>query len=130
MDGAEGAENTLTMTQTYTWEFQCKYELQRYPFDAQVNSVTIIKVRILFQPQECKIEMTVEKLANTTVRLLAKEVRYCHNQVCRCRRILEYAGHTFSAPLMIKIMKMIINCDDNNGSSRIPFFLLSHKDPS
>ena len=33
----EGAENSLTMNQTYTWEFQCKYELQRYPFDTQVN---------------------------------------------------------------------------------------------
>ena len=33
----EGAENSLTMNQTYTWEFQCKYELQRYPFDAQVD---------------------------------------------------------------------------------------------
>ena len=33
----EGAENRLTMNQTYTWEFQCKYELQRYPFDTQVE---------------------------------------------------------------------------------------------
>ena len=33
----EGAENSLTTNQTYTWEFQCKYELQRYPFDTQVN---------------------------------------------------------------------------------------------
>ena len=33
----EGAGNRLTMNQTYTWEFQCKYELQRYPFDTQVN---------------------------------------------------------------------------------------------
>ena len=33
----EGAENSLTMNQTYTWEFQCQYELQRYPFDAQVT---------------------------------------------------------------------------------------------
>ena len=32
----EGAENRLTMNQTYTWEFQCKYKLQRYPFDTQV----------------------------------------------------------------------------------------------
>ena len=32
----EGAENTLTMTQTYTWEFQCQYKLQHYPFDTQV----------------------------------------------------------------------------------------------
>ena len=34
----EGAENRLTMKQTYTWEFQCKYQLQRYPFDTQVIS--------------------------------------------------------------------------------------------
>ena len=33
----QGAENTLTMTQTYTWEFQCQYKLQRYPFDTQVG---------------------------------------------------------------------------------------------
>ena len=33
----EGAENTLTMAQTYTWEFQCQYELQTYPFDKQVH---------------------------------------------------------------------------------------------
>ena len=32
----EGAENRLTMKQTYTWEFQCKYQLQKYPFDTQV----------------------------------------------------------------------------------------------
>ena len=33
----EGSENRLTMYQTYTWEFQCKNELQRYPFDTQVD---------------------------------------------------------------------------------------------
>ena len=33
----EGSENRLNMGQTYTWGFQCKYLLQRYPFDAQVN---------------------------------------------------------------------------------------------
>ena len=35
----EGAENRLTMNQTYTWEFQCQYMLQRYPFDTQVRKV-------------------------------------------------------------------------------------------
>ena len=34
----EGAENTLTMAQTYTWEFQCQYMLQHYPFDTQVSN--------------------------------------------------------------------------------------------
>ena len=33
----EGAENRLTMNQTYTLEFQCKYKLQHYPFDNQVT---------------------------------------------------------------------------------------------
>ena len=32
----EGRDHALTMNQTYTWEFQCKYQLQRYPFDTQV----------------------------------------------------------------------------------------------
>ena len=32
----EGADHKLTMEQMYTWEFQCKYQLQRYPFDTQV----------------------------------------------------------------------------------------------
>ena len=35
----KGAENSLTMNQTYTWEFQCKYQLQRYPFDTQVPNL-------------------------------------------------------------------------------------------
>ena len=34
----EGDANTLMMTQTYTWEFQCNYFLQRYPFDSQVHT--------------------------------------------------------------------------------------------
>ena len=34
----DGADNNLTMTQTYTHEFQCRYRLQRYPFDTQVLS--------------------------------------------------------------------------------------------
>ena len=32
----EGGKNTLTMKQVYTWQFQCKYNLQNYPFDTQV----------------------------------------------------------------------------------------------
>ena len=31
------AKNRLTMNQTYTHEFQCQYELQRYPFDLQAT---------------------------------------------------------------------------------------------
>ena len=33
----QGGENTLTMYQTYTHEFQCVYQLKRYPFDTQVS---------------------------------------------------------------------------------------------
>ena len=41
-----GAENRLTMNQTYTWEFQCMYELQRYPFDTQVQEFAKYNNRI------------------------------------------------------------------------------------
>ena len=34
----QGDKNRLTMNQTYTWEFQCQYKLQHYPFDTQVDS--------------------------------------------------------------------------------------------
>ena len=33
----QGGENRLTMYQTYTHEFQCVYQLTRYPFDTQVT---------------------------------------------------------------------------------------------
>ena len=33
----KGEENRLTMKQTYTFQFQCKYDLKRYPFDTQVH---------------------------------------------------------------------------------------------
>ena len=39
----EGGENKLTMTQAYTWEFQCNYKLQKYPFDTQVNMIQILE---------------------------------------------------------------------------------------
>ena len=34
-----GDENTLSMQQTYTHEFQCVYQLMKYPFDTQVSSI-------------------------------------------------------------------------------------------
>ena len=33
----QGADNGLTMQQTYTHNFQCEYMLHRYPFDTQVS---------------------------------------------------------------------------------------------
>ena len=33
----EGSENSLVMTQSYTHDFQCVYQLERYPFDTQVK---------------------------------------------------------------------------------------------
>ena len=40
----QGGKNRLTMNQTYTWEFQCKYELSRYPFDTQVCETKLILI--------------------------------------------------------------------------------------
>ena len=33
----KGVENTLSMVQSYTHEFQCVYRLEKYPFDTQVR---------------------------------------------------------------------------------------------
>ena len=33
----KGDENTLSMVQSYTHEFQCNYQLYKYPFDTQVR---------------------------------------------------------------------------------------------
>ena len=32
----KGGENSLSMVQSYTHEFQCVYQLEKYPFDTQV----------------------------------------------------------------------------------------------
>ena len=37
----KGEENSLIMTQSYTHDFQCVYQLQRYPFDTQVCNLVI-----------------------------------------------------------------------------------------
>ena len=41
----KGEENSLVMEQAYTLEFQCVYQLDKYPFDTQV---TVIYVHPLF----------------------------------------------------------------------------------
>ena len=38
----KGNENTLVMTQSYTLDFQCTYQLERYPFDTQVINTKLI----------------------------------------------------------------------------------------
>ena len=35
----KGSKNSLVMTQSYTHDFQCVYQLERYPFDTQVGKV-------------------------------------------------------------------------------------------
>ena len=36
----KGNENSLSMVQSYTHEFQCVYQLESYPFDSQVETNT------------------------------------------------------------------------------------------
>ena len=40
----KGSENRLSMYQTYTHKFLCRYTLQKYPFDQQVNIVLLCMV--------------------------------------------------------------------------------------
>ena len=37
----KGKDNSLIMRQSYTHDFQCVYQLQRYPFDTQVGSIPV-----------------------------------------------------------------------------------------
>ena len=53
-----GSENTLTMKQTYTHEFQCSFKLAKYPFDGQT----------------CSIEMTSTDIDASTLKLLPKQL--------------------------------------------------------
>ena len=54
----KGSENHLTLEQTYTHEFQCRYELENYPFDKQ----------------ECSINMTTTKLDKPIMTLIPKKL--------------------------------------------------------
>ena len=40
----EGKDNSLSMYQTYTKSFQCLYNLQKYPFDTQVERIFIYPI--------------------------------------------------------------------------------------
>ena len=54
----KGSENRLILTQTYTHEFQCVYQLDSYPFDKQT----------------CSIDMTTSDLDTSTLRLFPKKL--------------------------------------------------------
>ena len=82
----QGSKNRLTMNQTYTWEFQCQYVLQRYPFDTQVRETQLILILHFCSAQECKIEMTVDGFSNDQVKLFAKQVVPVYCRACEmCR---------------------------------------------
>ncbi len=82
----QGNKSILTMNQTYTWEFQCKYRLKRYPFDTQVFE-KFTKIVHFIISQECKIKMTVDGFSQATVNLIAGQVslqfisKYHHGKV-------------------------------------------------
>ena len=54
----EGSENRLTLKQTYTFQFQCRYWLEKYPFDKQ----------------SCSIDMTTTELDNPMMMLFPKNL--------------------------------------------------------
>ena len=53
-----GSENTIVMSQTYTHQFQCIFDLRNYPFDKQT----------------CSIEMATSNLDAPTMRLSPKQL--------------------------------------------------------
>ena len=50
VENFQGGKNRLTMNQTYTWEFQCQYELQHYPFDTQVFEYNVLSFHLTISP--------------------------------------------------------------------------------
>ena len=44
----KGTENVLQMSQTYTHEFQCVYQLSDYPFDTQVRQESFMSSRCCY----------------------------------------------------------------------------------
>ena len=70
----QGEENTLTMNQTYSKDFQCLYMLHRYPFDTQVSFFSFHHDYIECSHQECRIDMTVSALDQKTVQLMANQM--------------------------------------------------------
>ena len=54
----QGGDNNLVLFQTYTHEFQCNFDLKRYPFDTQT----------------CSIDMTMGLLDSTSVSLLPDQL--------------------------------------------------------
>ena len=58
IDIFQGNQNPMTMSQDYTKDFQCEYQLHRYPFDTQV----------------CSINMIVKDLDVKTIQLLPKDI--------------------------------------------------------
>ena len=68
----KGEDNSLSMEQVYTWEFQCKYHLHYYPFDTQVQSDILKSDKLLLQV--CTIEMTIGHGDLETVMLLPYKI--------------------------------------------------------
>ena len=63
------------MTQTYTHKFQCQYQLEKYPFDKQVQSNSdMSKKRSHHMFQFCSIKMRLGKLDKPLVRLLPSQL--------------------------------------------------------
>ena len=64
----DGGKNTLRMEQVYTWQFQCNYQLQTYPFDTQVNVLLPCIAELQIKPKS-KSDQTknLERLYNWVV---------------------------------------------------------------
>ena len=70
----EGAENRITFQQVYSKTLKCVYQLQLYPFDTQVLSLTS-HAAIYFQSlQLCTVDMEIRELERSTVNLVPEMV--------------------------------------------------------
>ena len=88
----QGDENSLVMFQTYTHEFQCIYDLKRYPFDTQT----------------CSIDMAMGPLDWSTVRLIADRMRMNQSLNMPNFRIVRWDLKQNVHPNQMTTLKMIL----------------------
>ena len=70
----EGAENRITFQQVYSKTLKCVYQLQLYPFDTQVLSLSSLKAIFFGSLQLCTVDMEIRELERSTVNLVPEMV--------------------------------------------------------